>query len=249
MRLDERIALAAADKQFYDCVADQVIECHDGRIEFHFTDHSGFCTDNESQAPAPKVGDTIRLFGRGFGWRVRGCALVRGGEIVALYLYRTQAEDGDEHAAEVERSRARKRSEWEDKKSETVARIAALPKPFQERIEFFMRNQDWGWEYGPYELFCCEEAVKIAIAIGLPEAIAAFAKCDIAEQKLVAPSLAYHEHSGNTFAAACKFAYAFAEDPQQVARMHGALCPLVGCDSYGCYAVTAEAARLREESR
>ncbi len=58
------------------------------------------------------------------------------------------------------------------------------------------------------------------------------------KQKERVPDLAYDEHSGNTFGVACKLAHCYAAEPDLVPKMHGALCPLVGCESYGCWSTT-----------
>jgi hypothetical protein len=41
-------------------------------------------------------------------------------------------------------------------------------------------------------------------------------------------------HSGNTVGCACLLARLYLTSPEDVARMHGALTPLVGCAEYGC---------------
>lgn len=49
----------------------------------------------------------------------------------------------------------------------------------------------------------------------------------------------FGEHSGNTFGAACKLAHCFVAEPHLISKMHGALCPLVGCEEYGCWSTVA----------
>ena len=60
-------------------------------------------------------------------------------------------------------------------------------------------------------------------------------------QKEVIPNLG-EGHSGKSFGAAMFLASMFLQRPALIAKAHGALCPLVGCDDYGCYATVANAA-------
>jgi hypothetical protein len=142
---------------------------------------------------------------------------------------------------------AKKRADWEAKK-ETAATIAKMPETFRKRVEFFMRNPDWGWEFGGYEIFCCTEAVKIAEWLALSvsdqrvaDRIKIFSMSTSEEQKKLVPELDYENHSGNTFGAACHLAHAYVTQPDSLWKHHGALCPLVGCKDYGCFASTKEA--------
>lgn len=41
-------------------------------------------------------------------------------------------------------------------------------------------------------------------------------------------------HSGNTFGMACRLAYLYLTEPENVIKLHGALAPLVGSKEYGC---------------
>jgi hypothetical protein len=101
-----------------------------------------------------------------------------------------------------------------------------------------------GYDPTKYEIFVMKEAVKIADTLKTPEAVEAFARTSWEEQKrLVSLSV---DHSGNTFGAACRLAHVFLKEPALVPQMHGALCPLVGCESYGCWASTDEAKTRRE---
>lgn len=192
-------------------------------------------TEEDAASPgAPEPGMTLRLFGRGMGYPVRGIGLVEDGALAALYRYQTEAEAVAERQQEILATEEKRRRDWEEGRDDFARRVRALPEPFRNRIEFFMRRQAWGPEFGGYELFSCEEAVKIARHVGAPEKVNAF-YADREAQKLCGIS---EEHSGNTFGTACALARAFLEDPERVPKMHGALCPLVGCEDYGCYATT-----------
>lgn len=184
---------------------------------------------------APVTGDTIRLFGSGLGYPIRGIGLVDGsGALCGLYRYRTAEEEERARAQYALDEEARKRREWEEGKDEFAARVKALPEAFRDRLEFFMRRSKWGPDFGGYELFSCEEAVKIAKFVRTTEEIKAFFD-DREAQRLAGIS---GEHSGNTFGTACRLAAAYMKDPELVPKMHGALCPLVGCRDYGCWATT-----------
>jgi hypothetical protein len=235
----EKLGLARAERiETQDCVVDRVDTSVDCLV--HFADGFALWVENELGAPRmPRVGDTLRLFSRGFGYPVRGVGLVEKGELVALYKYETVEEAELQRRRRIDESNQQKRDMWEAKKEEYAAKVAALPESFRTRVEFFMRRPDWGWTFGPYEIFCCCEAAKIAAKLTLAELVK-FHGASVEEQKRMVPELEYSEHSGNTFGAACQFARVFLERPDLLAKYHGALCPLVGCEEYGCFASEVE---------
>jgi hypothetical protein len=180
--------------------------------------------------PAPTVGETMRLYGRGIGHTVRG--IVVGGRV---YRYLTAAKEKERHEAWCREQEEKREREMIANLSETDRRLAALPPLFQERIAKFQRDggPEFRRDYEPYELFCCEQAVAIADALHTAEAIVAFHAAPWDEQKRLVPGLS-DGHSGNTFGTACMLARAYVEKPEFVAKLHGALTPLVGCEAYGC---------------
>jgi hypothetical protein len=89
-------------------------------------------------------------------------------------------------------------------------------------------------------MFCCEEAVRIGNAFPDSASVREFVGLSCEEQKEILPDLQYEEHSGNTFGSACMLAVLYMDHPDWVWRGHGALCPLVGCGDYGCYASRKE---------
>jgi hypothetical protein len=213
-----------------------------------FVSPDGSVEHGDRKIEAPTPADTLRLWGKDadqLGSTVRGIALLsseRQGSVVVtkvhtLYRYRTQEQQEEQDRKWVEENTAKKKAEWNDNREETAARIAALPERFRERIEFFMRQPDWGWEFGFYELFCCEEAVKIAKALETREKIEAFASMKADRQRELVPDLS-EDHSGNTFGAATTLAHCFVTTPQSVFQVHGAMCPAVGCRNYGCWLTT-----------
>jgi hypothetical protein len=230
------LAVAKLDTQYEDTAVEICRYLTDG-WDVRFEDGwSLFVKNSLGETHTPGPGDVLRKFGRGIGYTVRGVGLVKDGELVGLYHYQTAAEEEAARALFRADEAARKRREWEEGKDAFAARVKALPDAFRQRIEFFMRRQDWGPEFGGYELFSCEEAVKIAAHVGHEDKIHAFHD-DQADQKRCGIS---DDHSGNTFGTACTLAAAFLRDPALVPKMHGALCPLVGCQDYGCYSTVKE---------
>lgn len=226
----------AEDGEWEEYQLDRVRESADG-YELGFDDGLCFwCPRVESVVP--KVGDTIRLFGRGFGYTVRG--LLVNGRVV---FYRTEAEQEEENRRTVEESRRQRREEFEKNRAKLDADYDALPPIFQARVDKFRRNNpDFRWEYEDYEMFCCTQAVLLAQTLGSVEAIRAWDKINSAEhdppydykaQVAAVPGWS-DEHSGNTHGMAVALACWYLTQPEAVERMHGALAPLVGSAEYGC---------------
>ena len=187
----------------------------------------------------PRVGDLARFYGKGIGFEVRG--LVLSGRVV---FYRTAEEQEERHRQWVAEQRAQKRTDFAEKRAALDAAYDELPPEFQRRLDGFRERggEDWRPEYEPYESFVCVEAVKIIRALGSAEAVREFSRAPWEEQKTLIPGLAYDEHSGNTFGMAGRLAYRFFTNPDDVAREHGALCALVGCQAMSCWATRSEGA-------
>lgn len=181
---------------------------------------------------APGVGQTAKLYGRGTGYQVRG--LVVNDRVV---FYRTEAEQEELNRKEQAAREDKKRSDYEAQSGEYDRRVNALPQPFKTRITEFRnwKPETWKYDFEPYELFTCEQAVEIATALKTPEEISRFHKLDFTEQKKIVLALS-DDHSGNTFGAACLLARIYLTKPELIPSVHGALCPLVGCEDYGCAA-------------
>ena len=111
--------------------------------------------------------------------------------------------------------------------------IWRLPKVFKKRIKkFTLTKEGWLKDHGPYEIFCCREAVKIAKTLKTAEKVKEFHEMDVDEQyKTVDLD---HGHSGNTFGMSVRLAYMYLDNPDGVILEHGALAVLVGCPEYGC---------------
>lgn len=184
----------------------------------------------------PEKGQKVLLYGKGFGCRVRG--MVVNDQVV---YYRTPEEDKEQVQKEVEKTEAKRKKEYLDNLSEYDKRVSKLPPIFQERIIAFRKYQPnkWCFDFEPYELFVCEQAVLLANHLKTTENIQTFVKKDWKEQREEVPELS-EDHSGNTFGMACHLAVTFLSMPEFIPRMHGALCPLVGCKDYGCYSVRTQ---------
>jgi hypothetical protein len=205
------------------------------------TTESSLLSFPKVEGATPKEGSVLRTYPGGFGRQVRG-VFVDGQKV----YYRTEEEEKERHKQWVAEEDRKKREEAEKNAPEVDARVAKLPGPFQDRIKGFReRNPNFRWEFEPYELFCCEQAVVFALALKTPEAIEKFAKADYDEQMRMLPNLDQN-HSGNTMGTSLRLAHMFASDQQEfIRKSHGAMCPLAGCEDYGCYAASLEATATR----
>lgn len=218
------------DKQYETKTVEKATPSPRGGFELRFGEGACLFVSNDANKSLPEPGMPIRLYGRGFGSPVRGVATD-----ACVYYYETE----DEYEARFRREqeeRTRKNREDFDANRDTFDKdVALLPLPFQRRINYFLDGvEDWGPKFGGYELFTCQEAVKIAETLKTGDAIDAFHELPFEEQQACV-ELA-DGHSGNTFGAACMLAKLYLTQPELVPKMHGALCPLVGCENYGCYA-------------
>lgn len=217
----------AEDQEYTDLTITTVEREQSGWFAVGLSD--GWCIGvGPDPAVEPKPGKTIRLYGRGTGYPVRG--IVIDGVVVR---YQTEAE----HRAEAERratiKRATKFAEFETRRADVETRIAALPSNFRARFERFMAgNPDFLPEFGDYELMCCEQAVIFADRMSADE-LRQWAKLPHDGQKAMVPEMS-DGHSDNTFGASVRLAILSHERPDLVALEHGALAPLVGCEAYGC---------------
>ncbi len=179
-----------------------------------------------------KAGSLVRIYGRGIGFPFRGID-VDGVEV----FYRSATEDERFCLAEVEKQHAKERADFYAKIVKHNANYAALPIEMRRRVDGFrVMSPDWRWQFEAYEVFTLGEAVKIARTLETPNAVREFAKLKTwVAQKRRVPSLG-DDHSGNTFGAAIHFALVYMEKPELLPMDHGALCPLVGCEKYGCFA-------------
>ena len=179
----------------------------------------------------PKVGDEVRLYGKGAGYQVRGLSV--GGELV---FYRTEEEQDLENERSMRRQDEEALERYKANLVRTEQRIGRLPSVFQERIMAFRANDnDWAHKYEGYELGTCELAVALSKTLKTVESLQEFRDLPHEEQERLVPAIS-EGHSGNTMGCAMGLAYTYLTKKQNIPLMHGAMCPLVGCKAYGCYA-------------
>lgn len=162
----------------------------------------------------PKVGDRIRLYGRGLGYPVEGVQI--NDDVI---FYRTTEQ------REVYRQMQHAIYEAENKRRYTIKKPAqdteyeALPQFFKTRMDRMRadKGEEFRADWEPYEMFCCTEAVKIAnhIRPTLPDygvtreqiavAVKVFSDLPWVEQSSVVSG----GHSGNTFGGSCMLARAY----------------------------------------
>ena len=199
--------------------------------------HGWSCGVSAEYGVEPKVGDRFITWGS-FGRPIRGQAI--NGRV--LY-YRTPDEQRAEDAKALDRMKSERIAEYKGKRADFDVRVAALPAPLRERVEGFRAHggDAWRWSHEAYEMACCEEAARIAARFGTGDAIKAFAALGHDEQKAAHPDMDTG-HSGNTWGMSLRLAWLLAEKPDLLAKEHGALCPLVGCEDCGCWAARSKAA-------
>ncbi len=110
---------------------------------------------------------------------------LRGADVNGVNLYYWSKERKQRYGEEAaEERRRRMKREFEENREEMDAKYGALPEVFRRRIDRFRgNNPDFRWMYEDYELFVCEEAVKIAEALETPEAVEEFVELSPGEQK------------------------------------------------------------------
>lgn len=215
------------DTERHSFTLTRVEQYDDGAYEVQFD--GGLSGLIESPDIEPKVGDEFTYWGSKFGPR-RGFAI--NGVVVE---YMTKEQQQEQWERENEKRRLKQKKEYAEALESNNERISKLPDVFQDRIELFREySPDWGYLYEGYELFCCEEAMRLAEAFPTEEALVAFAELDYnGQQEAFASS---DQHSGNTWGSSMLYARVYLTDPESIPLLHGAMCPLVGCKDYGCHA-------------
>ena len=218
-------------------LADKKFKCH--RIDavtgnrdkgWAITSDDGWTFGVPKESPiVPTVGMNATFYGDGIGYTVRGLDL-NGIEV----FYLTEEEQKAKDRQWYDEQEAKRKSDYEAKRDDYDHRVAALPDVFRVRMEKFRKQGDkWRYEYEPYELFCLEEAVKIAGALKTAQAVVDFQQLDYKEQKKLVEI--GDGHSGNTFGFSCLMARFLLEKPELAGKMHGSITPLVGCKAFGCH--------------
>lgn len=225
MKHSERRAIKAEDREYEDVIITKV-EGGPGNWIITHSDYLCFGGIPKDWKGTPFVGMKARFYGKGLGFSVRGLDL-DGQEV----FYKTVDEQEEEHRKWIKDKEREDFDRFQRNKDAMDKRVAALPKVFQDRLaKFRANNPDFRWKYEEYELFTCEEAVKIAAHCKTVESVDTFHKAPWDHQKAVVSD----DHSGNTFGMACYLAKLSLAHPEGVVNLHGALAPLVGSEEYGC---------------
>lgn len=177
----------------------------------------------------PKHGDDITIITKdgAFG-TIRGVNL--NGKVV---FYKTDEQLEQEHQEWLKKNEEEKLKRFEENKARMDAQYEKLPQAFKDRIDKYRANNPkFRIDFEDYELFCCEQAVIIANACKTADEVAKFREKDWDDQIAQVPDLS-SDHSGNTFGCACALAHWYLEKPENVAKMFGAMSPLVGSKEYG----------------
>lgn len=231
----------SGDTEFQEHAIEKVDPAQNGGTYLMFNGHTGiYCPPME---PAPSVGNTLRLYGRGMGFPVRGILIgedVPAGKALGLVTWRTafylttEEHEAKRIADHAESERSQREQFEKEGRAKLDAQYDALPDLFKRRIDKFRANNpDFRWKYESYEMFCCTQAVAFADALKTVDALNAWRALDWKEQREQVPAMD-DGHSGNTFGAACALAALYLSRPDDVVRLHGALAPLVGSEEYGC---------------
>ncbi|OLV20146.1 hypothetical protein [Deinococcus marmoris] len=213
----------SADTQFEDAIIASVGE--EGRT---VTMDTGWSLGISAGPFIPQPGQSIRLYGKGTGYPVRG--IVIDGQV---FLYQTEAQHMAEWQRDIDERREKDRDEYLEGRAAQEAAIALLPTPFQARLARFLKNApDTAWAHQGYELATCQAAVAIADAVG--EGVQAFRELTYEEQIKRVPLLDELGLSGNQFGMAVRLAHLSQANPSAVSESCATISPLVGCQEAGC---------------
>lgn len=215
----------------------------DGGFELQLK--SGLCFSYEGTQVIPFPGMLARFYGEGLGYPVRGL-FVDGKKV----FYRTDAEES-QRKERMKRERLEKMNrEFPTVRENLEARIAKLPEAFQERIRGFTeRLPDWLMLFGQYEVFCLECAVALVKHCKTLEGLKEFHALQTDDMEKALPELRISEHTGNTFGFSMAMASLLvANQDRAIYLAHGALCPLTGCEDYGCASTKPAPKEVAEET-
>lgn len=221
------------DTDFEDHQLEEVNPTTDGLILCLLGGTTIFCPHGEEEI-APEVGDSIRIYGS-LGYQVRGIDIA-GKEV----FYRSKSQQEIKDRRDIAQAKLESIVKFYKEEGNLNDRYRALPDPFRKRLDRFRRNNgDFRWQSESYELFVCEEGIRIADRLRdfygqiSKEHMKAFRNMGREEQVCVVPGLST-EHSMNTLACSTFLAYFYVKDPEVLVKYHAAMCPIVGCRESGC---------------
>lgn len=216
--------ISPLDTDFEDNIVSKV-EKHNERYEVQFD--GNYWLSIESPNFKPKAGMKARQYGsHGWGGRVRG--LVIDGNII---WYRTVKQQENQLLKEKREHDRREKRDARANLAKTNSIIAGFPPEFKARIKRFRQNKDFWWQFEPYEVGVCVDAIKIAKKLKTREAIQTFYKADWKVQERLVPGLD-KGRSGNSFGMSVVLAEVYVTKPELVREYHGSLAALVGSKAY-----------------
>jgi hypothetical protein len=183
--------------------------------------------------PKVKFGDVVPVVGDEIDLETIGFSQIVGLSLNGTQLFSmTEDEIEEDKEATTRQYTEDKKREFLESKDRLDADFETLPEVFKKRIARFRNaNPNFRWEYEPYEMFCCKQALLIAETLKTQEEVTRFKGLSYEEQCELVPIDS--SHSGNTFGMAVLLAWIYLTTPDAVWRFHGALCNLVGCEAYG----------------
>lgn len=220
----------AKDTQFNE---ETLTEVTDHRDSWTFGTSMGFLTVPKGSVKfTPEVGMTVRFYGQGFGYTVRGVVIPRTDDKDVVFYYRTKKEAEADHQAWIEKENKKKTLEYKKNKKAFETTIKSLPDCFQKRIERFRANNPtFNRDFLSYQLFCDVETMKMVKKLKTIEQIDNFRQMAWDAQRMIVNI--DEGHSGNTFDYCILMAKIYIQNPNDIINSHGALCILVSCKEYG----------------
>jgi hypothetical protein len=179
----------------------------------------------------PEAGMITNFYGKGLGHTIRGVTIPAHN---IIFYYRTPEEEEQRFKEEQKECDKEREKAYKKNKAKYEKSYKALPKVFQDRIDKFRKNNPtFNRDFLSYQLFCDEEAIKIASKLKTVEQINNFIQMSWdAQRKIVDVDPG---HSGNSFGYTICNAKLWLTNPEQIINYHGALSKLVGCEAYGCH--------------
>lgn len=164
-----------------------------------YFDNGGFvsCPSDTCQQ-APAVGEMARLYGKGFGYAVRGVVVER-----RVYRYLTEAEQHQQELKAEKEAAVKAAAELDVGRADRDARRAALPSMFRRRLDEFEKSiPDWRLNSEKSVLAMFEDAARIVRHCLDAEGCRRFLTLSPEEQRAVVPGLRAGQ-TGNTWATVC----------------------------------------------
>ena len=204
----------------------------DGKFYQVYSDEHSLIFLDKKHGVVPKVGNTIEIYGD-VGRNIQGICIngktaYFNGEIGLKIDFKRRLRNSND----------KKRRDFKKNMATLDEQYNSLPDVFKKRLDILRRNNPkFRWEFEPYEMMVCIDAVKIANVCSSIEKIKEFSDAGYKKQMKMVKDLD-QGHSGNSFGMAVRLAYHYVSNQDNVWREHGAMCPLTGCKEYGCNTIS-----------